>query len=310
MTSPPVLTAAERGAGAMLGSALGDALGAPHEGGPLERAAWRLICLPYGRLLRWTDDTEMSWAAAESLLARGGLDCDDLARRWAANAGLLRGYGPGTLKLLSRVRGGMDWRKASRSVFPDGSFGNGAAMRAAPFGLFFRDRPRDLARAAAEASAITHAHPLGVEGGVLMAAAAASALADPFEPAAFLDGLRASCRREEFLSRLAWARGALGSTPDPAAVRSRLGNGIAAHESVVTALYAFARHHGDFAALLGFVVALGGDTDTIGAMAGALFGARNGAAALPEELLARLEARAQLEALGRALMTRERPAQN
>lgn len=301
---------ADRGAGAMLGLALGDALGAPHEGGPLERAAWALIGLPHGRLLRWTDDTQMSSASAESLLERDGLDCDDLARRWAEQADFLRGYGPGTLKLLARVRGGMPWREASRSVYPDGSFGNGAAMRAAPFGLFFRDDPGELARAAAAAAAITHAHPLGVEGGVLMAAAAALALDDAFAPAAFLDALRASCRREEFLSRLEWARGALAASPGPEEVRRRLGNGVAAAESVVTALYAFARHSGDFPALMEFVVAVGGDADTIGAMAGALFGARNGAAALPGEALARLEDRERIENLGRALMARERRAKN
>lgn len=294
----------DRCAGSMLGLALGDALGAPHEGGPFERALWALLGLPHGRLLRWTDDTQMSVAAAESLLQNGGLDPDDLARRWAGGARLMRGYGPGTWKLLARVRSGESWKTASRAVFPDGSFGNGAAMRAAPFALYFRGRPEELEAAAARSAAVTHAHPLGVEGCVLVAHATALALDDGFAPRDFLEKIRARSRREEFLSRLDWAIEALTRRPSPDEVRERLGNGVAAHESVATALYAFARHHDDFAALMDFVVAVGGDADTIGAMAGGIFGARNGAGALPSSLLDRLEERGRIESLGLALARR------
>lgn len=291
----------DRGAGMLLGLALGDALGAPHEGGPLERALWAALGLPHGRLLRWTDDTQMSVAAAESLIARGGMDADDLARRWARDARFLRGYGPGTWEWVGRVRSGEDWRTASLSVFPEGSFGNGAAMRSAPFGFYYRDRPDELEAAAATAAAVTHAHPLGVEGGVLIALAAAFLLEEEFSPESFLRRLRSRCRREEFRSRLDWAAGALASAPGADEIRRRLGNGIPAHESVVAALYAFARFPGDFAAMTGFIIAAGGDTDTICAMAGSLFGARNGAGALPAALLERLEQRERIETLGRGL---------
>jgi ADP-ribosylglycohydrolase len=50
-----------------------------------------------------------------------------------------------------------------------------------------------------------------------------------------------------------------------------------------------------------FIISLGGDTDTIAAMAGALFGAANGVRALPQDKLARLEACGELEALGAGL---------
>lgn len=298
MTSPSL---SDRGAGAMLGLALGDALGAKREGGIIGRSIWALVCLPYGRLLRWTDDTQMSLGAAESLIERGGVDCDDLARRWAAAASWARGYGPGTLTLLAQVRAGRNWKDASRSVFRDGSWGNGAAMRAAPFGLFYRGKRDELLRAAAEAAAITHAHPLGVEGAVLIAGATESVLRGT-EPDALIDELSRLARGEEFRTRLFWARGALSSPVDAGETRRRLGNGVAAHQSVVTALYAFARHPDDFDALTAFVRDVDGDVDTIGAMSGALFGARNGVAALPSEHLARLEARERLENAGRRLV--------
>jgi ADP-ribosylglycohydrolase len=285
----------------MLGLALGDAIGAPHEGGPVERALWAVLGLGSGGLLRWTDDTQMAAVAAESLLHRRGLDADDLARRWAAEARFLRGYGPGTWKLLAKVRAGTDWRIASRAIFPEGSYGNGAAMRAAPFALYFRGRPDDLEGFVEAASVVTHAHPLAVEGAVLMAFATIFALEQGFEPRSFLARLGERCRRDEFRARISWALDSLEGAPDASAVRERLGTGVAAHQSVVTALYAFCRHPDDFGSMMRFVIGLGGDTDTIGSMSGALFGARNGLSRLPADLVARLEDRDRIERLGRTL---------
>ncbi|MDD5627785.1 MAG: ADP-ribosylglycohydrolase family protein [Elusimicrobia bacterium] len=297
--NPPSLQ--ERFAGSLLGAALGDALGAPYEGGPVEKLAWRLICLPHAGTLRWTDDTQMSMALAESLIARSGVDCDHLAKLWAERMEVLRGYGPSTRRILLAVRAGKPWREASRATFPQGSFGNGAAMRAAPLGLFFHRDPAALEDAAARASLITHAHPLGVEGGVLMARAAASALAPEFAAKPFLESLLAGAKAPEYRTRLEQAAAWLGQPPQAAQVRERLGNSVRAHESVVTALHVFCRHTEDFAAMAEYSISLAGDTDTILSMAGALFGARNGVQALPRELLARLEAREEIERLARRL---------
>ena len=62
--------------GCLLGLASGDALGAPYEGGFMERALWRAIGRTRDGEARWADDTRMSLDLAESLLARG--DCRDL----------------------------------------------------------------------------------------------------------------------------------------------------------------------------------------------------------------------------------------
>ena len=298
----------ERFVGCMLGLALGDALGAPHEGGPVERLAWRLICLPSGGLLRWTDDTQMSMGLAESLLEVGGLDCGHAARVWARKLEVLRGYGPSTRRILCAVRAGRPWQEACRSVFPQGSLGNGAAMRSAPLGLFFHRDPKALADAAARAAQVTHAHPLGIAGGVLMARAAAAALEPKFAPRRFLEALLAEVQAEEFRGRLRRAADWAGCEPPAAEVRRVLGSGVRAHESAVTALHVFCRHPADFAAMAEFSLSLGGDADTILSMAGGLFGARNGAGALPQDLLSRLEAREELERLGRGLFAQRAPA--
>src|SRR5215813_2144106 len=96
----------DRYVGSLLGLALGDALGAPYEGGAVGQAAWWLLGVGKGNLLRWTDDTEMAIGLATSLIEKRGLDADHLARTWAENADWKRGYGPGARKLLARVRKG------------------------------------------------------------------------------------------------------------------------------------------------------------------------------------------------------------
>lgn len=94
---------ADRFTGCLLGLALGDALGAPFEGGPIERAVWRIIGRTRDGRMRWTDDTQMSLDLAESLVANRALDLDDLAARFAKSYRWSRGYGPGAAKLLRRI---------------------------------------------------------------------------------------------------------------------------------------------------------------------------------------------------------------
>ena len=298
--SPPDLC--DRYAASMLGLALGDALGAPAEGGILERAAWRVVVLARGGDLTWTDDTQMAIGLAESLLSCEGLDADRLAFLWAESIQPWRGYGPGARKLLARIAGGESWREANRAIFPDGSFGNGAAMRAAPLGLYYLDRPDLLPKAADRAAEITHAHPIGREGGVLIARATALALDESCEAVEFLERLAAESTLTEYRERLEVARRWVDAPPPLAEVRDRLGHSVRADESVVTAIHLFVRHENDdIEALVGSCVELGGDVDTIAAMAGALLGARRGSSVLSESLLERLEERERIAGLGRAL---------
>jgi len=286
--------------GCLLGLALGDALGAPFEGGPLERSLWRLIGTTRRGEMRWTDDTQMTLDLAESIIANGRLEPDDVAQRFANGYRWSRGYGPAAAKLLKRIRRGMQWSEANCSVYSEGSFGNGGAMRVPVIGLFYASEMGEvlyatetekLCEAAQLSAQITHAHPLGMDGALLIATAVAHALftRKPFE---ILEFSAAHCSEIEFQERLAVARTWLASsaTPDPREVRRQLGNGIAAVESCVTALYLAARFlNQPFLELQSFIARCGGDADTIGAMAGAVWGAANGAAQLPADALRKLE---------------------
>ena len=296
----------ERFQGCLLGLALGDALGAPYEGGPLERFVWRLIGKTRERKMRWTDDTQMSLDVAESLIAKGGVDPDDLAIRFATSYRWSRGYGPGAAKLLKRIARGADWRQANRSIYREGSFGNGGAMRAPIIGLFFSRAPAEIAEAARLSALVTHAHPLGLEGAVLLAITTALAL-ESSDPLELFQAAAKTCTLEPFSSRLQIAKNWLqsGNEPTPAEISWRLGNGIAASESCVTAIYIAVRFlTRSFTEMQEFVIRVGGDVDTIGAMAGAVWGAANGVSKLPLDGLAKLEQRDGLERIAADLYDR------
>lgn len=291
----------DRFVGCLLSLALGDAAGAPFEGGPVERLLWRLIGRTRAGERRWTDDTQMSLDVAESLIANGTVQPDDLAERFARSYRWSRGYGPSAAKILKRISRGVPWNDANRSVHPEGSFGNGGAMRAPVVGLFYASTP-DLVDAVHASARVTHAHPLALEGAALVGAAVAKATTTR-DAEAILD-TAALCERKEFTGRLEVTREWItqGAAPGPKEAARRLGRGIAAAESCVTALYTGLRFLEEpFPALLGFVADMGGDVDTIGAMAGAVWGACNGAARLPGNALCSLEQRVRLEETARAL---------
>lgn len=301
----------ERITGSLLGLAIGDAFGAPYEGGILERAVWALVGTRNGKR-RWTDDTQMTIDVIESLVECGGVDQEDLARRFAKSYRWSRGYGPGVARVLKRIRRGQPWKSANRSVFPEGSFGNGGAMRAPVVGLFFATSSEDeLVKASCATAAVTHAHPLGCEGAVLIALATALACND-MSSQDIIERLCQCAESRGFSSRLHKARQWLqaGRTVAPRTVVAELGNGVTAVESCVTAVYlALAFRNKSFKELLEFAILLGGDVDTIAAMACAIWGAVRGQDALPQALLERLEQSDRLKALAQSLAetSRNRP---
>src|SRR5689334_17881374 len=135
----------DRFVGCLLGHALGDGLGAPLEGMPAT-AIWydlggaaKFVRDPPLQVLIYTDDAQMSIAVAEALLAAGRSDEQALCDAFVANYDPNRGYGAGSRQIISAMRDGGDWRTLAATIFPGGSLGNGAAMRAAPLGLLFHD---------------------------------------------------------------------------------------------------------------------------------------------------------------------------
>ena len=289
--------------GCLLGLSLGDALGAPYEGGVLERLLWRVIGKTSKGEMRWTDDTQMTIDLTESYLARGDFDAADLAARFASSYRWDRGYGPGTAKVLKQITRGADWQLANRSVYPGGSFGNGAAMRAPILGLIKANRMEEIADIARQTAIVTHAHLLAIEGAVFIATTTALATQER-TPSEILNLTAACCSEDAFTSRLAIAQSWLESdkTVTTSEIAQHLGRGVAADKSCVTAVYLALRHFNQpFLEMLRVITKLGGDADTIGAMAGAIWGAANGATKLPAVSLLKLEQRERLTNLGTQL---------
>jgi poly(ADP-ribose) glycohydrolase ARH3 len=81
-----------------------------------------------------------------------------------------------------------------------------------------------------------------------------------------------------------------------------LGNGIAAYKSVPAALYAFLRYPNSFSAAVTYAISIGGDTDTIASMTGALAGAYLGEKRIPPLWRARVEGAPHLRQLANAIL--------
>jgi ADP-ribosylglycohydrolase/Uma2 family endonuclease len=168
----PGSLAAQLARESLLGLSVGDALGARWEGtafNPLRLAEDPAV----GEApIRWTDDTQMAVSIVDELLEHGTIDCDRLATAFARRYEPWRGYGRGMHSLLPMLRDGGDWRVHTTRLFPGGSYGNGSAMRVAPLGVFFHDRPLEQVVAEAERSAeVTHAHPEARAGAAAVAVA-------------------------------------------------------------------------------------------------------------------------------------------
>jgi poly(ADP-ribose) glycohydrolase ARH3 len=231
---------------------------------------------------------------AEALLdSPGELDLDQTAARFGENYNPDRGYGGNAQKILSAIQEGTPWRDAVQAnALPGGSYANGAAMRVAPVALaFYRDAKATVQAAARQAEITGHTHPLGRIGACLQAIAVRWAIlrgskGEGFEPGTFLKNLKLS-GPEAFVHALAWIAEHLSASPDEAA--HHLGTSGEASCSVPAALWSVLSSPEDPERAIVRAVNLGGDTDTIGAMAGAVAGAYHGASALPDRWTRALE---------------------
>lgn len=283
--------------GCFLGLAFGDAICAAHEGGFAERLVWLMIGETKAGELRFTDDTQMSLDIARSFLEQGLIDQAKLAQRFATSYKWSRGYGPSAGKILKRIRSGMPWEQASVSVYKNGSFGNGAAMRAPILAMCFTQSSFELTKAVIKCSEITHSNALAIEGALLIANATACALLDVANNE-LCDQLLDIVKNDSFKKKLVLCQRNLkqGDELSSREVKRNFGNGMTAESSCITAIYLGLRfREKPFIELLNFIKELGGDTDTIAAMAGAIWGAFNGAKHLMFENLPKIEMQNEIQ---------------
>ncbi len=285
-------------AGALLGTAVGDAIGLPREALSPRRAR-RLFGDPplrhrffFGRGMT-SDDTEHTCMTAQALLRSGG-DPERFARSlgWRLRGWLLAlpaGVGWATLRGCIKL-----WLGFPPRLSGVWSAGNGPAMRAALLGVCLGDDPARLRAVIRASTRITHTDPRAERGALLVAIAAhhgATHGPQGLSAESYLEAVRqAGAELDPKLAELLTKTGEhLRRQAAPAELAEALGlrRGVTGYvyHTVPLVLYCWLRWPGDFRRAVEEVVILGGDADTTGAILGGIVGATVGAGGIPAEWL-------------------------
>jgi poly(ADP-ribose) glycohydrolase ARH3 len=246
---------------------------------------------------RFTDDTQMTICVAEWLASDAALEGKTLLERFCQAYEPWRHYGPGVRLILESFPKARDrWMDLATAMFPQGSYGNGSAMRAAPIGLFLHNDLMRLVEVVRISSIVTHSHYLAVQGATLQGTAVAIAARGNFDASQFLGTLKIALSNFEkrgedtLVYRKALARIEEGISKSVPAQKmaALLGNGIKAQEAVPMAIYCFLANSDSFDKALEAAIFLGGDADTIASMTGAISGAALGESHIPGKWLRRV----------------------
>jgi ADP-ribosylglycohydrolase len=294
----------DRFLGCLLGCAVGDALGAPFEGLWSHSIPEEITLLsgyaefegyPPGQ---YTDDTQLSVATVRAILKAGAVDpaeiAQAIARLWKSSAVI--GPGGACTRAALHFLKHRDWTACGAPV---GQAGNGTAMRTAVVGLYFVRQTDRLSEMAAAVSRITHQDPRSVAGGVAVAKAAQLlAVGRPTSPERFCEEIAALMRPYEadFAALVRDLPRLLEVSPENAAAVIAW-SGMSKPEfdapiitpfvipTVLAALWSVLRHPDSWPAAVAQAIRLGGDVDTLGAIVGALMGAKLGLTAIPPHLV-------------------------
>jgi ADP-ribosylglycohydrolase len=310
--------------GCLLGTAAGDALGLPYEGLSARRAR-RLFPnttrhhLILGRGMV-SDDTEHAAFVAQALIRCGDeprVFAKDLARslRWWL-VGLPAGVGFATLRSIIKLW--LGWPPETSGVR---SAGNGPAMRSALLGVVFAHDLCKLKAFVKASTQITHRDPKAYFAALAVAVAAinvGSSTSSDWRTEYFrsLEGSFGDDEAMEFLELVAKAMRSAETGESVALFADSIGskNGISGYcyHTVPCVLQVWFRFGDDLERGLPEIIGAGGDTDTAGAILGAIVGARIGKAAIRREWLDRIidwpRSIGWLDRLGRALADPSRPA--
>ena len=295
------LTPEDRGRGALLGLAVGDALGTTLElkrPGTFEPISDMVGGGPFNlQPGEWTDDTSMALCLAESVLESGGFDPADQMRRY------LRWYREGHFSVRGRcfdigstVRQSLHWFESTGDAIAgltDEKFaGNDSLVRVAPVPIAWSHDPAEAIRLAGESSRTTHdsdasvvacRYLAGLIAGAIHGASKSELLAPRYTPSP------GSWTRERLSHEISEV--AAGSFLEKSTPLIRGGGWVV--QTIEAALWAFANSSSFREGAL-LAVNLGDDAAATGAVYGQLAGAHYGASGIPEEWLGKLAMRAEI----------------
>ena len=308
------MTIEQSAEGCLLGLACGDALGRPVEfnsateieskhGVVTEMLGHGTHGQPPGTI---TDDTEMALCIAESLADRRGFDPENVASRfveWLESRPF--DIGMMTRDSLSRIREGASWDEAGADVWesrPEGSnAGNGSVMRCAPYAIAFRNFGDELTQVSQLSSTITHADPRCRWGCVILNRTLANLIRNERDP------LRTALKNtasapDELRTALTHVQDVITGDRDAAPFESQLATSGYVVDSLQAGLFYGLTAESAESAIIQAVNS-GGDTDTVGAIAGAVAGARFGSASIPNRWTKEIEESDRLKRLAQRLLT-------
>ena len=293
MTDARLVPALEdRAIGCLVGLAVGNVLGLSVESRSREDVRSRLGASgPFTRLpiqernREWDDDLAMAMALSETLvhLEPEAEHLDTAAILMAYLAWLRtgsRGIGSLTREVLIKALAGEPdaaervWKIRSDRGQPP--LGNGAAMRIAPLGVAFAGETQKIPQLAAEDAALTHFDPICRQTASLIALLTASLVRGEVDPLTFARSHIGSLLPE--VSE-AYHPLSLDQLAEQRIDRWDMGSTLVALQVAVSVLASGL----PYAESLPWVIRQGGDTDTNGAIVGALLGARDGIATIPQE---------------------------
>jgi ADP-ribosylglycohydrolase len=285
--------------GCILGTAVGDALGLPYEGlGPLRGK--KLLGQPDRHRLLFghgmvSDDTEHTMYVVRSLVT-SKFNPDQFERHLARSlrwwlAGLPAGVGFATLRAVFKLWIGVAPDRSG--VF---SAGNGPAMRSAVLGIAFGEDPEVLTDWVLRSTRITHSDPKAFFGAFTVALAAhLSSLSRNVLPQHFVRIVTTSLAKYESTEFVKLVNKAATSAQNNQSVGdfaeslgSRSGISGYMYHTVPCVIQTWLRYQEDFVGGLQEILCAGGDTDTTGAILGAILGARAGKDGIPEEWRTRI----------------------
>jgi ADP-ribosylglycohydrolase len=294
--------------GALVGLAVGDAVGAAVEFAP--PGSFRPLTDmvgggPWGlKPGQWTDDTSMALCLAESLIERGEFDAEDQMRRylrWREEGYLSsKGYcfdiGPTTSAALTRFQRTGDPYSGSTDRF---KAGNGSLMRLAPVPVFHADDPYLALELCAASSRTTHATLAAVDacryfGALLLGALHGAAKEELLSP--FYAPVPGYWERAPLVPEVAEIAAGSFRRKRPPEIRGR----VYVVDTLEAALWAF-HTTSDFRAGCLAAANLGDDADTTAAIFGQIGGAFYGEGAIPAEWRERLAMRETIDRYAEAL---------
>jgi len=273
------------------GVALGDAFGESYSYYAYDVRARAKEELLAGRW-RYTDDTIMTLGIIECLARFNEINQDVLAWIFSKrfNQDPERGYGKMARRILKAIAAGESWQEQSEHAFQGGSMGNGAAMRATPIGVWFRDDLAELVKQAKLSAQVTHWHHEGQMGAVAVALATAGCIhtrMDPPEVARkeIKQYLEAYMEESEVKLMTLRALEMVDAKPLEAAKELGAGELVLAQDTVPFAIWCALQNIDNYKEAILCSVEANGDCDTVAAIAGGIITGRVGKEGLPKAWL-------------------------